>query len=315
MDINERLANLEKVVEELKAHIRAVKSPTVAIAPVVSNSSKVSEELVNLLHSKQWPYAVDPSLIVDVNSEQDKEDRAEGILDLIMGINLENLKFLDFGCGDGHVVNRSHLQKPKLSVGYDIKHSERWVQWGTPSIFTTDWSTPSIFTTDWSEVKKSGPFDIVLLYDVVDHMLCSDTELIEKLKEIKGMLSPGGRVFVRTHPFCSRHGTHLYHQINKAFVHLVFSEDELTSLGYKQEPTRKVKHPLNEYNNFFTLAGFKIQNGPHQLKEGVDPFFINTPIVAQRIKNNYQDSTIDQLKKGKFPTHQLEQQFVDYVLI
>jgi len=56
-------------------------------------------ELVNLLNSKAWPHAVDPALICDISSEQDKEDRAEGILDLIIDIHLENLKFLDFGCG------------------------------------------------------------------------------------------------------------------------------------------------------------------------------------------------------------------------
>ena len=146
-------------------------------------------------------------------------------------------------------------------------------------------------------------------------MVCSDLALVEKMKDIKNLLAPGGKVYIRTHPFCSRHGTHLYHQINKAFVHLVFSDEELAALGYKQEPVRKFKHPLNDYNNVFTLAGFKIQNGPHQVKEAVDPFFINTPIVSQRIKNHYQDSPIEPLKKGKFPTWQLEQQFIDYVLI
>ncbi|MEI6851166.1 MAG: hypothetical protein WCK26_04340, partial [Candidatus Saccharibacteria bacterium] len=34
------------------------------------------------------------------------------------------------------------------------------------------------------------------------------------LAQIKDLLSDGGTVYLRTHPFCSRHATHLYHKIN-----------------------------------------------------------------------------------------------------
>ena len=117
------------------------------------------QKLTELLKSDAWPHAVDPALICDVTSEQDKEDRAEGILDIIIDINLENLKFLDFGCGEGHVVNHSRSQKPKLSVGYDIKKFDKWNNW--------EKSPNSLFTTDWNKAKTLGPYNIILMYDVI----------------------------------------------------------------------------------------------------------------------------------------------------
>jgi hypothetical protein len=280
------------------------------VAPVVEQSVpnvgvKPPIELINLLNSKEWPPAVDPALICDISSEQDKEDRAEGILDLIIDIHLENLKFLDFGCGEGHVVNRSVSQNPRMSVGYDITEHDKWNQWTR--------NPKMLLTTDWGEVKAHTPFNIVLMYDVIDHIICSDAELIAKLAEIKSMLAPNGKIYLRAHPWCSRHGTHLYRQLNKAYAHIVFSDDELQALGYKQEPVRKVKTPIITYEALFKAAGLKIKSGAHQIKEGVEPFFMNKPLVTQRIKSAYKDVKNEEWQRT-FPTTPLENQFIDYVL-
>ena len=331
MDINERLNKIENSVEAIQTALQnitrlvaeykrfepIVEAPKIVVTieppPVVETPEPVVEtkaivviepvvaiELVNLLNSKEWPHAVDPTLICDISSDQDKTDRAEGILDLIIDIHLENLRFLDFGCGEGHVVNRSKTQKPAMSIGYDIKKSEMWNKWETaPNVF---------FTDNWQEVKNLGPFNIVLMYDVIDHMLCSYEELVSKLKAIKELLAPHGKVYIRCHPWCSRHGTHLYQQINKAFAHLVFTNEELQALGYKQEKTRKILFPSKEYTHLLTSAGFKITSGPHQIKETVEPFFNTNPLLSKRIKSHF-DKIID------FPTLQLEQQFIDFVLM
>ena len=254
-------------------------------------------ELINLLNSKEWPPAVDPSLICDISSEQDKEDRAEGILDLIIDIHLENLKFLDFGCGEGYVINRSRTQKPRMAVGYDIKKFDKWDQW--------EKSPNTMLTTDWNDVKSIGPYNIVLMYDVIDHMLCAEQELIDQLKAIKTLLAPNAKVYVRTHPWCSRHGTHLYYQLNKAFVHLVFTNEELNLLGYEQDEVRRIKHPQQEYDRLFTSSGFKILSGPNAIKEKVEPFFINEKLLSERIKSHYSQESV---------VPSLENQFIDYVL-
>lgn len=277
------------------------------LAQIVPNADKKPPiELVNLLNSKEWPHAVDPTLICDISSEQDKEDRAEGILDLIIDVHLENLKFLDFGCGEGHVINKSRTQKPKIAVGYDLTKNEKWDQWEkSPNIY---------FTNNWSDVKNFGLFNIVLMYDVIDHMLGDQEEVVNQLREIKKLLAPNAKIYVRTHPWCSRHGTHLYHQINKAYVHMVFSDEEIAAMGYKQEQTRKHMHPLYDYSTLFTAAGLKVLNEPHQIREGVEPFFVNNPLIAGRIKDNYKSSPREEFRKGKFPTVPLENQFIDYVL-
>lgn len=286
--------------------LKVAESPKLLAEPTpVVASKEVPVELINLLNSKEWPAAVDPTLICDITSDQDKEDRAEGILDLIIDAHLENLKFLDFGCGEGHVVNKSKIQNPRMSVGYDIVKSEKWEKWEkTPN---------SMFTDDWSSVKSAGPYNVILMYDVLDHMTGSIDEVVSKLKDVKSVLAPNGKIYVRTHPWCSRHGTHLYHKLNKAYVHLVFSNEELESLGHKQQQVRPIIHPMAEYEGMFTKAGLKVIS-KQQIKEAVEGFFIKNPTIALRIKKNYSNSPDSSLRNGAFPTFQLEQQFIDYVL-
>jgi len=306
-------------IKTVTPNVKIVKPPHVqahinTITPNVNNIKRNGPAMVNefqqlksLLNTAQWPAAVDPSLICNLSSDQDKEDRAEGILDLIIDIHLENLKFLDFGCGEGHVVNKSLLQKPKMSVGYDIRESEKWKVWE---------STENMkFTTDWGEVEAEGPYNVILLYDVLDHMLMPDDKIVEELQKIKRVLAPNGKIYVRCHPWSSRHGTHLYHQVNKAFVHLVFTENELESMGYNTEvKANKIIHPITYYADCFKKAGLKVVYGPQVLKEDVESFFLNNPIVSNRIRKNWKISHDPKLNTGKdFPTVPCQIQFVDYI--
>jgi 2-polyprenyl-3-methyl-5-hydroxy-6-metoxy-1,4-benzoquinol methylase len=273
------------------------------VVPTVDKTALLTE----LLNSPTWPAAVDPSLICDTNSEQDKEDRAEGILDLIIDVHLENLKFLDFGCGEGHVVNKSRTQNPKLAIGYDLKEYDKWNAWEKAGNVN--------YTNQWNVVKNSGPYNIVLLYDVVDHIESTDEELVKRLKELKSILAPNAKVYVRCHPWSSRHGTHLYRQLNKAYVHMVFTDEEIKKMGYTQEKARKFKHPVTDYNNLWTAAGFKVINGPHHSKEGVEAFFKDQPLVKERIQEHYKDSNWEILRSGDvFPSEPMESQFIDYTL-
>jgi 2-polyprenyl-3-methyl-5-hydroxy-6-metoxy-1,4-benzoquinol methylase len=295
-------------IETVKGKLLEFQQSVEAPKPVVETPKiEIPVELLNLLNSKEWPAAVDPALICDITSDQDKEDRAEGILDLIIDTHLENLKFLDFGCGEGHVINKSKLQNPKMSVGYDINKNDKWDKWAK--------STTTAYTNEWQIVETYAPYNVILLYDVIDHMNCSYQELVQQLKAVKSVLAPNGKVYVRTHPWCSRHGTHLYQKLNKAYVHLILTNEEIESLGHKQEKTRKVIHPITEYEDIFTKAGFKIHGQPNKIREGVEPFFTNNIIISNRIKHNYKNSPDEKLRLGQFPIFQLEQQFIDYILL
>jgi 2-polyprenyl-3-methyl-5-hydroxy-6-metoxy-1,4-benzoquinol methylase len=302
-------ADQSKQIEELKSSFNRVNA-RMLLPPHLIQGGKDDEfeSLKLLLESDAWPHAVDPSLICDITVEKDKEDRAEGIIDLIIETNLAGLSFLDFGCGDGHVVEKSKEQKTKLSVGYDTKKSEKWNDWKTDE--------KSLFTTNWEEVKAKGPYNVILMYDVIDHIQGDDNAVIEELKKVRSVTAPGAKVYVRCHPWCSRHGTHLYHQKNKAFMHLIFTDEELNKLGYEQEKTQKVIHPVATYQNWFRAAGFQIPRNHNAINEHVEPFFLETPLLAKRIKSNWAHSHDHKLRIGHaFPDGQVKQQFLDFILI
>ena len=94
-----------KSLTELKALFSAQAEPTlVAQAEPTENLSQF-EELKKALFSDKWPVAVNPNLICDPNSSEDKKERGIGILELIIEDQLtKESKFLDFGCGEGHCV-------------------------------------------------------------------------------------------------------------------------------------------------------------------------------------------------------------------
>lgn len=301
MEIIEKIEALEALLKKQEKEIEMLK-----IEASHANLADELETLKKLLESSAWPSAVAPSLICDTSSEQEKQDRAEGILDVIVDVHLEELAFLDFGCGSGHVTNRSLTQNPRISVGYDIQKQDNWDDWPA--------NEKTLYTTDWDKVEKNGPYNVVLIYDVIDHMI-SENEVIDNLKKIKKAMAPKAKVFVRTHPWCSRHGTHLYHKINKAFIHLVFTDEELDTLGYKNDSLLKVIHPLRTYEDWFKTAGFNILHIQQNTHVEVEPFFRDTPIIAKRIKSHWIDSHDQDLRIGrKYPDFQMKFQFIDYIL-
>ena len=62
-------------------------------------------------------------------------------------------------------------------------------------------------------------------------------------------MEENSRLFVRFHPYTSRNGTHLGNQINKAYIHLIFSDDELA----KRMQARPISPPTAErgYHKLF----------------------------------------------------------------
>jgi 2-polyprenyl-3-methyl-5-hydroxy-6-metoxy-1,4-benzoquinol methylase len=253
--------------------------------------------LRQLTESNSWPEAVFQSQIADENSETDKEERAEGICDIMLP-PMDGKKFLDFGCGDGHVAK--HISKQNnFSVGYDLKQNSNFI-----------WEESAdnlLLTTNFEKVKENGPYDVVLLYDVIDHSQSESN--LNLLSKIKSVLSDSGKVFVRCHPWCSRHGGHVYKKLNKAFAHLVFTEEELKSMGIEVEFNHKIVFPIKTYNELFKEAGFNVENQEIDSQE-VENFFEENPLVRQRILKSF-DLQEWELEK---PTFQLSQCFVDFVL-
>jgi SAM-dependent methyltransferase len=247
--------------------------------------------------SPKWPEAVNPNLICNPESFDDKNERGRGIIEMCIEENLKDLKFLDYGCGEGHCAALSAEYNSTISIGYDPQPKDTWSNYTARNNL--------LFTSDFNAVKAAGPFDVILLYDVIDHVVGESPE--DVLAKVSSLLSPTGKIYMRTHPFISRHGPHLYHDLNKAYIHLVFTPDELRQLipnSKYREPCIGVTTPIRTYEGFITKAGLKIMN-KRDIQEKVEPFF-KIPKIAERIMRN--------LGVNSFPDFQMSLQFIDYIL-
>lgn len=311
-DINQMISNLEEITNYLKSLKKEESNVNESVqkqneAPVVEKPpqpEKGSFEHIKTTLMEKWPNAVEPYLICDQSSDDDKCDRATGILEVLINENLDDKKFLDFGCGEGHVAKVASNES-KVAVGYDIE-KQGSLQWEKHKDF--------LLTTNMKMVKKYGPYDVILLYDVIDHVVGQTAE--ELLKTAAELLAEDGKIYFRGHPWCSRHGGHIYQDLNKAFAHLVFTEEELESLGVKipKFSDRKVIHPISSYRRMIQSAGLKrVSEAAHETK--VEPFFERYPAISDRIKAHWKSSPTADLRSGKkFPAIQLRHSFVDYVI-
>lgn len=295
--MKDKLKQIRNLIDELISSIEEKQEEKQEQKELISEEFNI---LKQLLESNSWPDAVFHSQIADENSENDKEERAEGICDIMLP-SLSNKKFLDFGCGDGHVANRISKQN-NFAVGYDIekKPNSRFL-W-------EELNDNFLLTTKFEKVKENGPYDVILLYDVIDHT--QNESNLELLSKVKSILTKSGRIYVRCHPWSSRHGGHVYKKINKAFAHLVFTEEELKILNVNLDFNHKVIFPIKTYRELFENSGLEIENQEIDSQE-VERFFEENPLVKQRILKSFdlQDWTIEK------PVFQMSQCFVDFVLI
>lgn len=304
--INKSIAALSEV-SSLLSEGMASPQATAVVSPKVSatNTAEVSvikssgdefEQLKELLYSEKWPEAVNKNLICNPNSDQDKIERGRGIVELMIEEDLNGLKVLDFGCGEGHCTIVSTEYGTSLSVGYDIKENEKWKTVEKPNL---------LLTTNWEQVVASGPYDTIILFDVLDHSISENpTELLKRVNQV---LKPNGKVYMRCHPWISRHATHLYHDINKAYVQLVFSDKELKDMFSDSkffEDCIRVSRPLMTYGKHIEEAGMKVANR-RDITEKVEPFF-KVPLIQNRIMKNTGFTEL--------PEFQMSLQFLDYVL-
>jgi len=257
-------------------------------------------KITEILNNDHWPAAIDSSQIV--KTDEDKSIRAEGIIYLFLNNVVKDIRFLDFGCGDGFVAKHAADQGAKVSVGYDLLWDEKWSSF--PRMDNLK------FLTDFSEVQAQGPYDSILFYDVLDH--CADP--VDVLVKAKSVLAEGGHVYARCHPWCSRHGGHIYRSLNKAYAHLFLKDAAVAKLSNNRHPVQKIIHPLHSYNTWFQAAGFRTVT-TDIVKEEPEPFFA-APGRAEVIKAWWKTSWDSNLASGNvFPSFQMSQQFVDFSLV
>ena len=251
------------------------------------------KHLDSLLEIDCWPEAVPEHLMVG-STEDDQVKRARAVLDSMLDRGIEDFNFLDFGCGEGWIANDAMKRGCKLTTGYDITPNDNWekIQDGPQ------------FTSVYSEVPKNQ-FDVVMLYDVLDH--CFDPE--EVMEQVYDCVKGTGVVYVRCHPWTSRHATHLWKKgINKAYLHLFMTWEEMQSmLGESPMFTRPEKNPLEAYQAWFNKRFNIIKERP--VEEPVSEFF-HVPSFKDLLVNEQQieKSDIDGFLE------RMKLQFVDFAL-
>ena len=302
--------DLELPHVELSPCVAIVPSPTLEppqseyLPKKVTSENKEFKQLRTLLGSPEWPIAVPTDLMVDPGSEQDKLDRAEGIVDFIITEPLSDKKLLDFGCGEGHVCKQAaHIGGAAMCVGYDVRRPEA-------SLFSWDKEEDDcLLTTDMDRVKSFAPYDVIVLYDVLDHVQ-GDHQLV--MEQVKTLCHSSTKIYVTCHPWVTRHGGHMYFDINKAFFHLLFTPEEIERLGYTVPAVTQIVRPSQFYPALFSRMGMKIEHAGARV-DRVEEFFFKNELVFNRLKNRMQYA--DEDPNLYWAAWQMRQTFVDYTLV
>ncbi len=290
-ELKSKISNIPEVEEKLDKINNEIKKPEIKH---VKPENVINDDLKKFLDNPDWVAAVPTNLICDETNHEDKMDRARGVRDIFNSdYNYENKKILDFGTGYGHFIQALTEKNVALAVGYDIKNE-----------FQISSNEKMILTTSWDEVLKNAPYDLVFLYDVIDHAANETPQDI--LIKAKSVLSNEGMIKMRCHPYIGKHGGHTYTKINKAYAHLILTPSELKELGhdFKNFPTIKVTTPLKTYSKFIIDAGLKTLN-QKVINESAEQIFLSGKF-AERIKSN--------LKTNLLLIPQMGMQFIDYTL-
>jgi SAM-dependent methyltransferase len=243
--------------------------------------------LLDLLNSDNWPEALSSSFFC--STEDEKRQRGQGVLDYI-GHEFHDKLVCDFGCGEGHTALAAS-KTAKLAVGYDLYESG-----------LLDWKKKDNFllTTSCNEMLMYGPYDIIIVWDVFDH--CKNPENL--LMQIKAVSHKKTKFFFRFHSWISRHGAHVHKHLNKAWIHLIFTEYELELMGIKLDYLNKIYFPLRQQTKLISSIGLKIDKS-EIVKNNVEPIF-----RIQKIKDRLPLSFFN----GEFPEWQMSQSYNDYWL-
>ena len=252
-----------------------------------------AKHVSDLMGIECWPAAI-PQFQADAKpTEEDMINRANAVLDMCLGTSVEQASFLDYGCGDGYIAAQMALRGPSSITGYDIVPSETWQRLGSEKVN---------YTADTNSLEGQG-YDILFLYDVLDHAV--DPECV--MKHVKYLAKPGSLVYVRCHPWTSKHASHLPKVgLNKAYIHMFLTFEELVERGFKPLFTRIETNPLEAYRWWF--RDFKIVN-ERPIYDDVSEFF-HVQAFKELLANEQQipmkdiDAFLDRMRL----------QFVDFTL-
>jgi len=244
-----------QAITAAEKELQNIKSALYAITPlcfddIVGQNSRVKSRSPNELGklpdytSPDWPEAIPPERIV--STEESMFTRAEQVATMVCEKCVLGPRILDFGCGFGHIA--IEMAKRTSVVAYDIAESHYWDKFDTAVSFTTNRNV----------VESMGPYKTIIAYDVLDHL--QPSEVIDVLKWLRSLLTNDGVIFLKTHPWTSPHGCHLYEMMesNKAFLHLAMTVDELLGMGLFPQNELKITRPIAAYETLFKVLNLEV---------------------------------------------------------
>ena len=107
---------------------------------------------------------------------------------------------------------------------------------------------------------------------------------------------------MRCHPFAGRHGGHIYEKMNKAFAHLIYTEEELSNMNIKIQKSRIILNPIQKYREQISSVGLKIVKEDIS-RTKVEDIFNKNITIRELISNSLGGKDFD-----------LSVDFVDYLL-
>lgn len=157
-------------------------------------------------------------------------EAVDGIVDFLAGdgLNLDDRRVLDLGCGDGIISLGLATRTGAASViGLDLEPvdiaflAEKAIQNGV------DVEVPHLTFGVSDENRLPLPdssVDVVITWSVFEHV----TDMPEVMSEIRRVLVTDGLLFIQIWPlFYSEHGSHLWPWFDEGFAHLTLGEHEL----------------------------------------------------------------------------------------
>lgn len=206
-----------------------------------------------------WPCAIHPNVIF---KKEEGFSYARGVVEHIIDEEIAGKRVLNFGFDDYPVSELIHEEyDPEISVRYSFCELK-------------EKSTNTFFsTTDIEKVRLKAPYDIILIYDVIDHI---EEDPVGLLKEAKRLLKKNGTIYVRFHPYCSRNALHLHHDLNKAHIHLLFTQEELKKIVPKSKIkfNRGIIYP-HLYERYIKSSELKIKFKREILEGRIWPFLMS----------------------------------------
>ena len=275
----------------------------------IKNNKNKYTNMKATLEESFWPCAVHPNMIC---KKGEKSDFARGIVEHMIDEKMSGKRILNFGFEDypvSKIISKEY--NPEISVGFSFfrlgKKNKKNL----------------LLTNDIEDVQENGPYDIILIYDVIDHI---QEDPVDILKEAKDLLKKNGTIYVRFHPFCSRNALHLHHDLNKAYIHLLFTGKELDMIvpNNKKKYNRGIINP-SLYDDYKKTSGLKVKYKREVLEVRNWPFYtskekvLNPRVELNEIfkENKRKISQINEVKNWKRFIGLIDRniEYIDYALV